>query len=77
MTTPTCSGASVGVIGYALKKFSFDPAPLVLELVIAPIFEMTLRQSLIMFDGTWLIFPQRRIALVLLAMCTGCSSSRR
>lgn len=61
----------MGVIGYALKKFSFDPAPLVLELVKAPIFEMTLRQSLIMFGGTWLIFPQRRIALVLLAICAG------
>jgi putative tricarboxylic transport membrane protein len=56
----------MGVIGYALKKFSFDPAPLVLGLVIAPIFEMSLRQSLIMSDGTWLIFVQRPIALTLL-----------
>ena len=45
-----------GVVGYALKKFGFDPAPLVLGLVIAPIFEMSLRQSLIMSDGTWAIF---------------------
>ena len=35
-----------------LKKFGFDPAPLVLGLVIAPIFEMSLRQSLIMSNGT-------------------------
>jgi putative tricarboxylic transport membrane protein len=55
-----------GVVGYALKKFGFDPAPLVLGLVIAPIFEMSLRQSLIMSDGTWGIFLERPIALVLL-----------
>ena len=41
----------MGVVGYGLKKFGFDPAPLVLGLVIAPIFEMSLRQSLIMSDG--------------------------
>jgi putative tricarboxylic transport membrane protein len=59
----------MGVVGYGLKKFGLDPAPLVLGLVIAPIFEMSLRQSLIMSDGTWLIFLQRPIALTLLAIC--------
>jgi putative tricarboxylic transport membrane protein len=57
----------MGVVGYGLKKFGFDPAPLVLGLVIAPIFEMSLRQSLIMSDGAWMIFLERPIALVLLA----------
>jgi putative tricarboxylic transport membrane protein len=56
----------MGVVGYALKKFGFDPAPLVLGLVIAPLFEMSLRQSLIMSDGTWAIFVQRPISLILL-----------
>ena len=55
-----------GVIGYLLKKFRFDPAPLVLGLVIAPIFELSLRQSLIMSGGSFTIFYQRPIALVLL-----------
>ena len=61
----------MGIIGYGLKKFRFDPAPLVLGLVIAPIFEMSLRQSLIMSDGAWLIFLQRPIAAVLLALSLG------
>ena len=52
----------MGVVGYVLKKFGFDPAPLVLGLVIAPIFEMSLRQSLIMSNGNCLIFVQRPIA---------------
>ena len=58
----------IGVVGYGMKKFGFDPAPLVLGLVIAPIFEMTLRQSLIMSNGNWAIFLERPIALVLLAL---------
>ena len=41
----------MGVLGYVLRKFEFDPAPLVLGLVIAPIFEQSLRQSLIMSNG--------------------------
>jgi putative tricarboxylic transport membrane protein len=60
-----------GVVGYGLKKFGFDPAPLVLGLVIAPIFEMSLRQSLIMSDGNWSIFAQRPIAAALLALAAG------
>ena len=58
----------MGVVGYGLKKFGFDPAPLVLGLVIAPLFEMSLRQSLIMSDGNWLIFLQRPIALTLICV---------
>ena len=61
----------MGVVGYALKKFSFDPAPLVLGLVIAPIFEMSLRQSLIMSAGAWTIFVERPVALVLMALSIG------
>src|SRR5205085_5298452 len=56
----------MGVFGYALRKFGFDPAPLVLGLVIAPIFEQSLRQSLIMLNGNYLIFGQRPIAAGLL-----------
>ena len=59
----------MGVIGYGLRKFGLDPAPLVLGLVISPIFEMSLRQSLIMSNGHWTIFFQRPIALVLLTLC--------
>jgi putative tricarboxylic transport membrane protein len=61
----------MGAVGYALKKFAFDPAPLVLGLVIAPIFEMSLRQALIMSDGHWSIFVQRPVAAVLLAASAG------
>jgi putative tricarboxylic transport membrane protein len=58
----------MGVLGYWLRKFNFDPAPLVLGLVISPILEQSLRQSLIMSNGDYLIFFQRPIALGLLAV---------
>jgi len=59
----------MGVLGYALRKFSFDPAPLVLGLVIAPLFEQSLRQSLIMSNGNYTIFFTRPISLTLLIVC--------
>ena len=61
----------MGVVGYGMRKFGLDPAPLVLGLVIAPLFEMSLRQSLIMSNGNWLIFAQRPIALTLLVVSVG------
>src|SRR5882757_6193323 len=61
----------IGVIGYLLRKFDFDPAPLVLGLVIAPTFEMSLRQSLIMSNGGWTIFFERPISAGLLAVSGG------
>jgi len=58
----------MGALGYALRKFEFDPAPLVLGLVIAPILEQSLRQSLIMSNGDYLIFLSRPISLGLFAV---------
>jgi putative tricarboxylic transport membrane protein len=57
----------MGVVGYLLRKFDFDPAPLVLGLVITPTFELSLRQSLVMSSGDYMIFFQRPIAAVLFA----------
>jgi putative tricarboxylic transport membrane protein len=62
---------AMGVLGYLLRKFGLDPAPLVLGLVISPIFEMSLRQSLIMSNGNWTIFFTRPIALVLMIIGAG------
>ena len=59
----------MGVVGYTLRKFDFDPAPLVLGLVIAPTFELSLRQSLVMSSGNWTIFFSRPIAAALFAIC--------
>ncbi len=61
----------MGALGYALRKFEFDPAPLVLGLVIAPLLEQSLRQSLIMSNGNYFIFLNRPISAGLL-MVSAC-----
>jgi putative tricarboxylic transport membrane protein len=53
-----------GIIGYLMKKTDYEGAPLVLALVLGNLFEDALRQSLLLSDGSFLIFFQRPIALV-------------
>ncbi len=54
-----------GVIGYVMKKFKYEGAPLILALVLSPLMENALRQSLILSHGSFSIFFTRPIALVL------------
>jgi putative tricarboxylic transport membrane protein len=58
----------MGAVGYFLKKFEFETAPIVLGLVLAPTLEMSLRQSLAMSDGSYAIFFQKPISATLLAV---------
>jgi putative tricarboxylic transport membrane protein len=51
-----------GVIGYVFKKLDYPLAPLVLALVLGDLAENALRQSLIMSQGSLLIFFTRPIA---------------
>jgi putative tricarboxylic transport membrane protein len=51
-----------GVVGYLMRKFEYEPAPLVLAFVLGPLMETALRQSLIMSDGGFLIFLTRPIS---------------
>jgi putative tricarboxylic transport membrane protein len=61
-----------GGVGYLMKKFNYEAAPLVLALVLGPMMENALRQSLIMSNGGMGIFFTRPIslgiALVVLAL---------
>ena len=59
---------AMGLIGYDLRKLDFETAPIVLGVVLAPMIEMSLRQSLAMSDGQWGIFLGRPIAATLLAV---------
>ncbi|MGZ8259728.1 MAG: tripartite tricarboxylate transporter permease [Caldimonas sp.] len=56
-----------GVVGYAMKKLGYSPAALVLALVLGPLAERALRQSLIISDSGAAIFFQRPIAAALMA----------
>jgi putative tricarboxylic transport membrane protein len=55
-----------GVLGYLMKKFVYEGAPLVLAFVLSPMIENALRQSLIMSHGSFMIFVTEPISLVLL-----------
>lgn len=54
-----------GVIGYAMKKLDYSPAALTLALVLGPLAERALRQSLIISDAGLGIFFLRPISAVL------------
>ena len=55
-----------GIIGYLFKKFEYEPAPLILALVLGPMFEVALRRSLLLSSGDPTTFITRPISLVLL-----------
>lgn len=59
---------AMGGIGYVLRKFDFDLAPVALGLVLAPMLELSLRQSLAMSAGDYRIFLERPIATTLLGL---------
>ncbi len=59
--------AVMGVLGYLLRKFDFETAPIVLGLVLAPMLEMSLRQSLALSSGSYAIFVSRPISATMLA----------
>jgi putative tricarboxylic transport membrane protein len=57
-----------GVVGWLMKRYDWPAAPMVLGLVLGPLFENTLRQSLTLSHGSGWIFLSRPIAAVLLVI---------
>ncbi len=53
-----------GILGYLMKKFKYDGAPLVLAMVLGPLLDNSLRQSLLLSGGSAMIFFTRPICLV-------------
>jgi putative tricarboxylic transport membrane protein len=57
-----------GILGYLMKKFEYESAPLVLAFILGDQIEMALRQSLILFDGSFTPFLSHPIAVVTIAL---------
>lgn len=57
-----------GIVGYLMRKFDFPAAPVVLALVLGPMVERSLRQSLTLSDGSLAIFFTRPISAVLITI---------
>jgi len=53
-----------GVIGFFMRRYGFSVVPVIIGLILGELVEGTLRQSLVIFEGNWLMFFQRPIALI-------------
>jgi len=55
-----------GIVGYLMRKFSYDAPPLVLALVLGGELESSLRQSLMLSRGSFSTFISRPLSLAFL-----------
>jgi putative tricarboxylic transport membrane protein len=62
------SVAFFGLVGYVLVKLRCEPAPLLLGFVLGPLLEEHLRRAMILSRGDPMIFFERPISAVLLAL---------
>ena len=60
--------AAFGALGWLMKRYDWPAAPMVLGLVLGPLFETALRQSLTLSHGSGAIFLTRPISATLLAL---------
>jgi putative tricarboxylic transport membrane protein len=57
-----------GVLGYLMRRFDYEPAPMVLAFVLGPMFENSMRQSLKLSGGRFSIFFSRPVSVTLLVL---------
>ena len=57
----------IGVLGYVMRLFRFEPAPLLLGFVLGPMMEEQLRRTMLLSRGDPLVFLSRPISATLLA----------
>lgn len=57
-----------GLFGFMMKKFDYEPAPLLFAYVLAPILEDNFRRSLTVSEGSFLVFFTRPISLFFLML---------
>ncbi len=55
-----------GFLGYLVRKIKYPPGPLLLGLVLGPMLELSLRQSMTISQGDPTIFIKRPISAVFL-----------
>ena len=57
-----------GIVGFFMKRYGYSPAALVLALVLGPLAEQSLRQSLIISQGSPAIFVERPVSLAIVCL---------
>ena len=59
-----------GLIGYAMRRFDFPAAPLIVGLILTPMAEQSMRQALTISAGDWSTFLTRPLSASLLTIAT-------
>jgi len=57
-----------GIAGFFLRRLGFEGAPFILAMVLGPVMETSLRQTLLISRGSFALFYTRPICAVLLAL---------
>ena len=57
-----------GLIGYAMRRFDFPAAPLIVGLILAPMAEQSMRQALTISMGEWSTFVTRPLSASLIGI---------
>jgi putative tricarboxylic transport membrane protein len=57
-----------GLIGFAMRRFDFPAAPLIVGLILAPMAEQSMRQALTISMGEWSTFVTRPLSGSLMAI---------
>jgi putative tricarboxylic transport membrane protein len=55
-----------GILGYFMRKFDYEGAPLILGFILGRLLEIALRQSLLMSHGKFSIFFTRPVSAIFL-----------
>jgi len=61
----------IGAVGYIMRLFRFEPAPLLLGFVLGPLMEEQLRRSMLLSRGDPMVFLERPISATLIAITAG------
>lgn len=58
-----------GVVGFLMRKFDYPAAPLLLGFILGPLLEEHFRRALLLSQGNPLVFFERPISAIFLAVC--------
>jgi putative tricarboxylic transport membrane protein len=59
---------ALGVLGFAMRRFDFPIAPVVLGVILGPLMELQLRRTLLVSDGDWTALVERPFAASVLVV---------
>ena len=60
-----------GLLGVVMRRYDFPTAPVVVGMILGPLAEAQMRNALSIGEGSWLVFVQRPMSLVLLLVVVG------